>query len=310
MTLALFAALPDRWADYEGPLRTAFLEAGLLDVRLVRDADPTSVDYIIYAPNSHVTDFTPYTRLKAVLNLWAGVEDVVSNATLKVPLTRMVDEGLTEGMVEWSVGHVMRHHLEMDRHILGQDGVWRGGVIPQLARDRTVAVLGLGALGSALCRALVLLGFKARGWSRRPKDLMGVACFSGDDPGEALDGADIVVMLLPDTPATERVIDAERIARLAEGAVIINPGRGSLIDDEALIAALDDGKLSHATLDVFREEPLPPEHPFWGHSKVTVTPHIASETRPLTASRVIAENIRRGEASEPLLHLVDRSAGY
>ena len=92
--------------------------------------------------------------------------------------------------------------------------------------------------------------------------------------------------------------------------MIINPGRGALIDDEALLAALDTGQIGHATLDVFRTEPLPPEHPYWGHPKVTVTPHIASETRPETASETIAENIRRGEAGEPFLHLVDRDVGY
>jgi glyoxylate/hydroxypyruvate reductase A len=90
----------------------------------------------------------------------------------------------------------------------------------------------------------------------------------------------------------------------------VNPGRGPLIDDEALLAALDAGHVGHATLDVFRTEPLPPDHPYWAHPRVTVTPHIASETRPASAARVIAENIRRGEAGEPFLHLVDRDAGY
>ena len=116
-------------------------------------------------------------------------------------------------------------------------------------------------------------------------------------------------MLLPLTPQTEGLIDAGRLARLAPGAALINPGRGALIDDTALLGALD-GALGHATLDVFRQEPLPRDHPFWAHPKVTVTPHIASATRPGTAARVIAENIRRAEAGEPLLHLVDRARGY
>ncbi len=310
MPIALFAARPERWSDYEGPLRDAFAESGLSDVDLSMEAEPESVDYIIYAPNGPVTDFAPYTRLKAVLNLWAGVEDVVGNPSLSAPLARMVDDGLTEGMVEWCVGHVLRHHLGMDQHILGQDGVWRSGLIPPLARDRKVTVLGLGELGSALCQALVKLNFDVRGWSRRPKTLDGITCYSGEQLENALEAAEIVVLLLPDTPATENVMNAGRMARLAPGAVIVNPGRGSLIDDGDLIRALDNGQLAHATLDVFRVEPLPGNHPFWSHPKVTVTPHIASETRPATASRIIAENIRRGEAGEPLLHLVDRTAGY
>ena len=118
------------------------------------------------------------------------------------------------------------------------------------------------------------------------------------------------MLLLPLTAATENVIDATALARMPEGAVIVNPGRGPLIDDAALLDALDRGHIAHATLDVFREEPLPPDHPFWAHPKVTVTPHVASATRPETSSLTIAENIRRGEAGEPFLYLVDRSRAY
>lgn len=305
----LFAARPERWATYEAPLRRALDAAGVAyDLRT--GFPPEEVDYIVYAPNSDVQDFTPFTRLKAVLNLWAGVENVVGNETLRVPLARMVDHGLTQGMVEWVTGHVLRHHLGMDAHILGQDGVWRTGV-PPLAQDRPVTVLGLGELGRACARALAGLGFPVTGWSRSEKALEGIACRHGADGlRAALEGAQVLVLLLPDTPATENLLDAERLAWLPRGAVIVNPGRGTLIDDDALLAALDAGRVGHATLDVFREEPLPPEHPFWAHPRVTVTPHIASETRPETASQVIAENVRRGEAGEPFLHLVDRTLGY
>ena len=309
-TTVLFSAKTERWDQY-APHLTRALDATGLDYRLVTEAAPEEVDYIIYAPNSGLDDFTPYTCCKAVLNLWAGVEDVVQNPTLTQPLARMVDEeGLTQGMIEWVTGHVLRHHLGMDRHILGQDGVWRTGA-PPLAFDRPVTVLGLGALGTACGQALARIGFPVTGWSRSPKEVEGVEALHGEDGLEAaLARARILVLLLPLTPATENLLDERRIARLPEGAVVINPGRGALIDDDALIAALDRRHLAHATLDVFRTEPLPPEHPFWGHPNVTVTPHIASETRPASAARVIAENIRRGEAGEPLLHLVDRSLGY
>jgi glyoxylate/hydroxypyruvate reductase A len=158
---------------------------------------------------------------------------------------------------------------------------------------------------------LAHLGFPVTGWSRSPKQIDGLRCLSGEDGlRAALQEADILVLLLPLTPETENLLNADRLALLPPGAVILNPGRGPLIDDDALLAALDRGHLGHATLDVFRTEPLPPEHPFWAHPRVTVTPHIASETRPETAAEVIAENIRRGEAGQPLLHLVDRDAGY
>jgi len=257
-----------------------------------------------------VQDFAPFTRAKAVLNLWAGVEDVVGNPTLQIPLARMVDHGLTQGMMEWVAGHVLRHHLGMDAHILGQDGFWRKD-IPPLAQDRHVTVLGLGELGQTCAEALRGLGFAVTGWSRSAKDIPGIICRSGEAGlHAALQEAEILVLLLPLTAQTENLLNTRTLALLPRGAVIVNPGRGPLIDDVALLAALDAGRIGHATLDVFRVEPLPPTHPYWAHPRVTVTPHIASETRPVTASQVIAENIRRAETGEPLLHLVDRDRGY
>ncbi|MCF7699232.1 2-hydroxyacid dehydrogenase [Loktanella sp. M215] len=306
----LFSAKPDVWDEYESPLRRA-LDAAGLTYDLSRDHAPEVVDYIVFAPNGPVKDFTPYVNTRLVMGLWAGVETVVGNATLTQPLARMVDDGLTRGMVEWVVGHVMRHHLGLDAHIHGQDGVWRNDVYPPLAQDRPVTVLGLGALGSACGQALAGLGFPVTGWSRSPKQIDGLTCLSGDAGlQDALAGAQIVVLLLPQTPATENILNADRLALLAPGAFIVNPGRGPLIDDDALLAALDSGAVAAATLDVFRTEPLPQAHPFWAHPRVTVTPHIASTTRPDTAAQVIAANIARGERGEPFLHLVDRSAGY
>lgn len=309
MINVLFAARPERWTTYEAPLRTAFAENGL-EVDLRTEFPPGEVDYIVYAPNSTLQDFTPYTRCKAVLNLWAGVENIVGNPTLTQPLARMVDHGLTRGMIEWVTGHVLRHHLGMDQHIKGQDGTWRD-YVPPLAEDRPVTVLGLGELGLACADALSALGFPVTGWSRSQKQVDGITCLSGEDGlRKALQGAEIVVLLLPRTPATENTLNADTLALLPEGAVIINPGRGELIDDDALLSALDSGQVGHATLDVFRIEPLPESHPYWVHPNVTVTPHIASETRPASASRTIAENVQRGEAGEPFLHLVDRATGY
>ncbi len=309
MTNVLFAAKPDSWEAYEPHLKAAFEAVGITaDLRTEFAAE--EVDYIVYAPNSVVQDFTPFSRLKAVLNLWAGVENVVGNTTLTAPLARMVDPGMTQGMMEWVVGHVMRHHLGMDRNILGQNGSWEPHV-PPLAQNRRVTVLGLGELGSACATSLSQLGFDVAGWSRRPKEVAGVTCLSGDDGLEkALSRAEILVLLLPKTPATENLLNAARLAQMPKGAMIVNPGRGQLIDDDALLAALNSGQIGHATLDVFRVEPLPVDHPYWAHPNVTVTPHIASETRKETASQVVAENIRRGEAGEPFLHLVDRTAGY
>lgn len=303
-----FAARLERWETYAAPLRSAFAEAGL-DVDLRMDHAPDTVEYVIYAPNSGLTDFTPYSACKAVLSLWAGVEQIVSNQTLIMPLCRMVDPGLTAGMVEWVTGHVLRYHLGLDRSIAMQDR-WEPHV-PPLAMERPVTVLGLGALGQACAKTLTQLGFPVTGWSRSSKVIDGITCRHGDDGlAQALSAAEIVVLLLPDTQATENTLNAKTLAQLPKGAHIINPGRGPLIDDTALIAALDSGHIAHATLDVFRIEPLPADHPYWAHPNVTVTPHIAAETRAITSAPVIAENIRRGETNEPYLHLVDRNLGY
>ena len=309
MITVLFAARPKEWAKYEHVLPEALEEAGV-NALVVLEADPGDVDYIVYAPNSKVQDFAPFSRLKAVLSLWAGVEKIVGNETLTAPLARMVADGLEEGMVEWCVGHTLRHHLGMDRDICRSDREWSMH-IPPLARDRRVTILGLGALGQAVAQALAALNFPVTGWSRSRKDISGITCLCGPEGlTSALASADVLILLLPLTEETVDLLDADRIAAMPKGAFVINPGRGPLIVDEALIAALDSGQIAHATLDVFRTEPLPPDHPFWAHPNVTVTPHIASDTRADSAARVIAENIRRGEAGEPYLHLVDRTAGY
>ncbi len=305
----LFAAHPSRWPLYRDPLIRALKDTGA-DFDLQCDFAPEIVDYIIHTPNSPVQDFTPFTRLKAVLGLWAGVEGVVGNATLTVPLARMVDQGLKQGMREWVAGHVLRYHLGMDAHITAPPGQWQPS-IPPLAQDRPVAVLGLGELGRTCATTLAGLGFAVTGWSRSAKQIDAIVTEHGDAGLLAtLASAEILVLLLPDTPATTNIVNARTLSQMPPGAMIINPGRGTLIDDDALLAALDSGQIAHATLDVFRTEPLPADHPYWAHPNVTVTPHIASETRPETAARVIAENIRRGESGEPFVHLADRNLGY
>lgn len=310
MTLnILYAGRPARWPEFQDPLQAEFKAAGL-DVHLSPDIAPENTDYIVFAPTGPISDFTPFTRAKAVLSLWAGVEKVVGNETLTQPLCRMVDEGLTLGMAEWVTGHVLRHHLDIDKDVTRAPGDWTADV-PPLAPERPVTILGLGELGQACATPLMSLGFPVTGWSRSAKSISGMRCLHGEDGlREALASAQILVLLLPNTPATENILNADTLAMLPRGAVVINPGRGPLIDDDDLLAALETGHIAHATLDVFRVEPLPEDHPFWHHPNVTVTPHIAADTRPSTSAKVIAENVRRSEAGEPFLHLVDRKLGY
>ncbi|MBV0893131.1 glyoxylate/hydroxypyruvate reductase A [Paracoccus sp. Z118] len=298
------AASWDRWSTH--------LRAACPEMELLRGGDPASFDALIYAPgypeSGEPLDFRPFTRARLVQSLWAGVERIVGNATLTQPLCRMVDPGLERGMVEYCAGWALRLHLGMDAY--PQDGVWRNGLTPPLADERRVTVLGTGALGAAVARALVAVGFEVVGWSASGRAVEGLRVLPGEALAEALGRAEILISLLPDTPETRGLLDAARFALLPRGAALINPGRGTLIVEDDLLAALDAGQVGHAVLDVFQTEPLPPAHPFWAHPRVTVTPHIAAETRPQTAALLVAENLRRAMKGEPLLHRVDRERGY
>ena len=309
MITVLYAGMAADWPIYRSYISKALAQKGI-KTRIVQDYAADKVDYIVFSPNGPVQDFSKFTKLKAALSLWAGVEKIVHNTTLKAPLCRMVDTGLREGMREWVTGHVLRYHLGMDQQILCQDGVWRKNV-PPLARQRSVGILGIGELGRACGESLAGLGFNVAGWSRNQKEIKGMACYWGNDGlNSILAISEFLVLLLPQTTETHHIINANTLARLPHGAFILNPGRGPLIDDDALLAALNSGQISHATLDVFDVEPLPADHPFWAHPKVTVTPHIASETRAITAADVIADNIERGETGQSFLFLVDRNACY
>ena len=307
----LFNVKPELYAEYRAPILDALQRRGLsAETGLPSEIAPDAVDYVIHATGGPVTDFGVFTRARAVLSLWAGVEKIVGNATLTQPLCRMVESGLRQGMVEWVVAHTLRAHLGIDRYVCQKPQAWEQHV-PPLARDRSVTVLGLGELGSAAATALASLGFRVTGWARSARDIAGVRCLAGADHlPEALATAEILVAILPETPDTIDLLNAERLALLPRGCRILNAGRGSLIDDAALIAALDRGQLTNATLDVFRTEPLPADHPFWSHPGVTISPHVAAATRVSSAAEAIAENIARAQSGAPLLHVVDRTRSY
>ena len=311
MINVLFSARAAQWPVYRTPLESAFARKGL-DVNLIDHTDaPETIDYLVYAPARDDDDLSVYTNLKLIQSLWAGPDRLLKNKTLTQPMARMVDPGMTQGMVDYVFGHIMRHHLEVDRFANAKPGEWLMDWAPPLPADRTVAILGIGALGMACARVAHDYGFKVIGWSRTQKEGTPFACYAGEDGlKNTLAEADIIVTLLPNTPATEGLINADTIALMKDGAAIINPGRGQLINDDALLAALDKGKISGATLDVFHTEPLPEQHPYWHHPNVLVTPHVASETRAVTAADVVAENIARVEQGQEALYLIDPALKY
>ena len=307
----LYAGKPEEYESYKTYVSSGLSENEIAHSITDQTNTPAAIDYIIYAPNSWLQDFTDFTNVKLVQNLWAGVETVAPNKTLTQPLARMVEPGLNQGMIEYVTGHVLRHHLGTDFYAAQDPGVWRDDVVPPLAQDRHVAVLGLGALGHSCALALANLGFNVMGWSRGLKTSSAYSCHAGTDGlTHVLGSADILVLLLPNTPQTKHIISTNTIAKMKRGMSIINPGRGTLINDDALLSGLDDGTISDVTLDVFHTEPLPKDHPYWTHPNVLVTPHIASATRTETAAQTVVENIVHGETGEPFHHLVDRDLGY
>jgi len=307
----LYWAKPEEWPIYQAALLEQFGRLNM-EVELVNQTDdPTTIDYVIYAPKNDPDDLSPFTNAKLIQSLWAGPDKLIANPTLTQPLARMVDTGMAEGMIDYVVGHVLRHHLHTDMFTHASADDWQCNFTPPLARNRHVGFLGIGALGMACAEATQSHGFQVSGWSKSAKTSPVINCFHGDDGLKAiLATCEIIVLLLPHTPETEDMINAKTIAIMRDGASIINPGRGHLIDDTALLAALNSGKISQATLDVFRVEPLPADHPYRNHPHVLVTPHIASATRIETAVEVAVENIRRSESGEPILFLVDRKRSY
>ena len=314
MTRKIFISMePEAEPDWRRVLGERIAASGMdLDI-LPPDADPAEVDYLVYNIDGGIRDFSAFTRLRAILNTWAGVEAVLAELDwpAHIPLTRMVERGMTLGMAEYFTGHVMRYHLDIDRFIADSaEGRWQKWS-PPLAEMRTIGILGLGELGQAAAGLLTGLGFNVTGWSRTAKSVPGVTCRHGTSGlAETLKMAEILIVILPLTDATRNIVNADTLAMLPKGACIINAGRGPLIDDDALLAALAQGQIRHATLDVFREEPLPADHPYWRNPRVTVTPHIASITRTDTACEAILEQIARDMDGKPLLHVVDRGRGY
>jgi glyoxylate/hydroxypyruvate reductase A len=273
--------------------------------------DPAEIDVaLVWQPPPG--DLARYPNLRAILSLGAGIDGLLAQAGLPaVPIARMVDPSLTRTMTEYVLLAALRHHRHFDRFERVQRARRWTFALPPQAADRRVGVMGLGVLGSAAAASLAAHGFPVGGWSREARQLAGVDSFAGRAGLAAfLARTDILVCLLPLTEDTAGILSAATFADLPRGAFVINVARGAHLVEADLIAALDSGQLAGATLDVFREEPLPPENPLWRHPKVLITPHVASYASPLTAAEGVAENIRRARTGRPLLHQVDRDRGY
>ncbi|MEZ5849428.1 MAG: glyoxylate/hydroxypyruvate reductase A [Hyphomicrobiaceae bacterium] len=256
-------------------------------------------------------------KLEVIFNLGAGVDALLKDGTLpNVPLVRVVNTDLTKRMTEYVVMHVLMYHRQQRRFVAQQaERIWDA---PEQAAagELRVGLLGLGELGRDSADVLQRIGFQVAGWSRSAKTLPGVTCFSGADGlAPFLARTDILVALVPLTPDTHGILDMRLFKGLARDGVlgrpvIVNAGRGGLQVESDILAALDDGTLGGATLDVFETEPLPADSPLWGHPLVTVTPHNAADSSPSAIADDVAAQILAYEAGKALRNVVDRAKGY
>ncbi|HBB9121063.1 glyoxylate/hydroxypyruvate reductase GhrA [Serratia marcescens] len=256
--------------------------------------------------------------LKAVFALGAGVDAILDQerkhpGTLPagVPLLRLEDTGMAQQMQEYALSYALRYFRRFDEYqALQQRQEWQP-LDPHSLDDFSIGILGAGVLGQSVARKLTEFGFRVRCWSRSAKQIDGVQSFAGEAQRAAfLDGVKLLINLLPNTPETVGILNRELFAQLSTGAYLINIARGAHLVEADLLAALEQGQMAAATLDVFAREPLPQDHPFWRHPRVTITPHIAAITLPQQAMDQIAANIRALEAGHAPAGVVDRQRGY
>lgn len=253
-----------------------------------------------------------FSNLRAILALGAGIDQLdPERLPKKVPIARLVDTSLTRTMVDYARTAVFRYHRRFqifERQ--SRAGHW--AFIPAtLTDDTSVGILGLGELGQEIALALQHDGFDVRGWSRTRKRLENVMTYTGRDGLAALIGSsDIVLNVLPLTQETRHILCRDLFTQCRDGCCLINMGRGQHLVEVDLLQALDSGKIGYATLDVASLEPLPPQHPFWNHPRILITPHVAGTSIPMKAVIKVAENIRRAMVGERLLQQIDMASGY
>jgi glyoxylate/hydroxypyruvate reductase A len=300
--------------DTDGVHWKKVLEAGLgpLDFRRLDSlGDKADIEVALaWKPASGL--LASFPNLKLIISLGMGVDHLLSDDKLPdVPITRIMDDGLIGQMSEYALYWALRHHRDIDKYAASQRAKqWKVEDFVDTIHRRIV-ILGLGTIGQDTAKKFAALGFPTAGWSRTAKSLPGIKTFHGADGfTRLLTESDILVNVLPLTRETRGILDAKAFAALPKGAYVINMARGGHVVDEALLAALDSGHLSGAALDVFNQEPLPAEHPYWTHPKVHVTPHIAGATNPRTASPGVIENIKRLRSGGELMHCIDPKTGY
>ncbi|MBT5569757.1 MAG: glyoxylate/hydroxypyruvate reductase A [Alphaproteobacteria bacterium] len=300
----------------EGTLQTwrdgILAEIPDLDIRLWPDVgDPADIHYLLIG-RFDLADLPALPNLRFLMPMFAGIDHLVAHPNMPdVPIVRTGPPEGDPAMTEYAILHVLRHHRHMPDY-LAQQRRKEWTVIPQkLPRHQRVGFMGFGTMAEPPARALNSLGFDVAAWVRKERQDSDIEMFCGTEALPVFLGrTDILVCLLPLTGETEGILNADTFAALPEGAAVINLGRGAHLVDEDLIAALDSGHLSAATLDATKPEPLPGDSPLWLHERVTIMPHTARRVRPDTVGPQVAEAVRLDRAGKPQIWAVDRSAGY
>ncbi|WP_201786926.1 2-hydroxyacid dehydrogenase [Acidihalobacter prosperus] len=284
-----------------------------LDVRVwPATGDPDEIDFaLVWQPPPGVLG--SFANLRLIVNLGAGVDAIAADDSLPahVPIARLADPGQAQMMDGYVLLAVLRHHRELHRFEQARRERRWAYNYPRPHSACRVGVMGLGYLGTHAARALAAQGFDVVGWSRSAKSLPDIETHAGPEGLAAfLCAIDILVAMLPATAETRRVIGRQVFYGLPRGAKFVSVGRGSTVDEAALLDALREGQIAEATLDVFATEPLPPEHPFWEMDQVLITPHLASAAVPETAARQVVDNCRRVLSGQMPEYVIDRARGY
>lgn len=279
-------------------------------VSLWQAGAPPADHAVVWAPSQQFFDEQP--QLKGVFNIGAGVDALLKlRLSPQAVVVRLDDAGMSVQMAEYVCHAVIRHFREFDGYEADMKaGRWSFRK-PRRRAEFSVGVMGLGVLGERVARALQTFEFPVNGWSRSPKSIEGLNGFAGTEQLPAfLAASRVLVNLLPLTPDTRDIMNQGTLSQLQPGAYVINVARGAHLVDEDLLALLDSGHLAGATLDVFRTEPLPPEHPFWAYPKITMTPHTSARTLRDESIAQIAGKILALEQGTPIVGVVNPVRGY
>ena len=251
-----------------------------------------------------------FKNLKLIYSMGAGVDGVLADPSIpkEIPICRVVDPQMAFSMSNYILMAVLQHHRQWDAYAQAQrQKHWAQHEVDEL--DLSIGILGLGHLGMDAALKLHHLGFAVSGYSTSPKKTPFTSYY-----GEALPAflgfLNVLICVLPLTPKTKGFLNQSLFDQLKQPTFLINVSRGNVQLEQDIITALDKGQLNGAFLDVFEQEPLPPESELWQHPKIKLTPHIASLTRESASVHQVLENIKRLTTKTPLLHQVDREKMY